>query len=202
VKRISTFTPTVTYQTASGTIEQSVYAATRRAVLTTAHQTALKMADSRMSDVGVEWVEISAHMGARPEHAEWQGQVIKRSELEAVTGYGTGEGLGGWNCAHSFFPYFPGVSEPTFSGEAHGENAAQYQLSQQQRSAERNIREYKARVNAYREAERAAQDPALKRAFKAEKDKSQAKVNKWKGERDKAVRGRNGRARPEREVAR
>ena len=61
-------------------------------------------------------MEVTAHAGARPEHAEWQGKIYSRSgkskkypSLVKVTGYGTGPGLGGWNCRHSMFPYFEGM---------------------------------------------------------------------------------------------
>ena len=61
-------------------------------------------------------VEVTAHSGARPEHAEWQGKIYSRSgkskkypDLVKVTGYGTGPGLGGWNCRHSMFPYYEGM---------------------------------------------------------------------------------------------
>lgn len=58
---------------------------------------------------------MTAHGGARPEHAEWQGKVYSRSgkskkypSLVDKTGYGTGPGLGGWNCRHSMFPFYEG----------------------------------------------------------------------------------------------
>lgn len=61
-------------------------------------------------------VEVTAHSGARPEHAEWQGKIYSRSgkskkypDLVEATGYGTGPGLGGWNCRHSMFPYYEGM---------------------------------------------------------------------------------------------
>lgn len=65
---------------------------------------------------GCDLVEVTAHAGARPEHAVWQGKIYSRSgksekypSLVESTGYGTGPGLGGWNCRHSMFPYFDGT---------------------------------------------------------------------------------------------
>lgn len=62
-------------------------------------------------------VEVTAHGGARPEHAEWQCKIYSRSgkskkypSLKEITGYGTGPGLGGWNCRHSMFPYYEGTT--------------------------------------------------------------------------------------------
>lgn len=72
---------------------------------------------------GCDLVEVTAHAGARPEHAEWQGKVYSRSgkskkypPLKESTGYGTGAGLGGWNCRHSMFPYYEGTSR-TYTDE-------------------------------------------------------------------------------------
>ena len=62
-------------------------------------------------------VETTAHSGARPSHARWQGRCSaapaspKSTRISAgATGYGTGPGLGGWNCRHSFHPYFDGMA--------------------------------------------------------------------------------------------
>lgn len=74
--------------------------------------------------MGCDLVEVTAHAGARPEHAEWQGKVYSRSgkskkypDLVEVTGYGTGPGLGGWNCRHSMFPFYENISTRTYNNE-------------------------------------------------------------------------------------
>ena len=76
-----------------------------------------------------------------------------------VTGYGTGEGLHGWNCRHSFFPFFEGLSSKNYS-EAdlqsyanktvtyRGKQMSFYEASQIQRSIERDIRQAKREENA------------------------------------------------------
>lgn len=67
------------------------------------------------------------------------------------TGYGTGEGLCGWNCRHSFFPFYPGVSRPHYTPEAlaalnakdveyNGKKYTRYEVSQMQRALERQVR--------------------------------------------------------------
>ncbi len=79
-----------------------------------------------------------------------------------VTGYGTGEGLGGWNCRHSFWPYIEGVSERTYSDDdldaMKGENRKftyqgkeydSYTATQKQRQIERTIRKLKRERMAY-----------------------------------------------------
>ena len=89
--------------------------AVRRAVVTGVNATALKLQETLMDEMGCDLVETSAHAGARPSHAVWQGKIFGRSgthpkypSLVEGTGYGTGEGLGGWNCRHSIMPFFEG----------------------------------------------------------------------------------------------
>ena len=45
--------------------------AVRRAVLTGTNQTCAKLQMARAEEIGCEYVEVSAHAGARPEHAAW-----------------------------------------------------------------------------------------------------------------------------------
>lgn len=144
--------------------------ASRRAVLTGVNQTAAKLQLARADEMGCEFVEVSAHAGARPEHAVWQGKVYHRgggveldgvwyADFEAATGYGTGPGLCGWNCRHNFYPFFPGVSEPNYSESElknfyardiafDGKKYTRYEISQMQRALERQVRKYKRRYLA------------------------------------------------------
>lgn len=135
--------------------------AVRRAVLTGVNQTALKIQDARADELGCDLVEVTAHYGARPTHAEWQGRVYSRSGKDKnyknfydATGYGTGDGLGGWNCRHSFFPFFKGLSRQNYSlQELHkmnrqtvsynGRELPLYDATQMQRANEREIRALK-----------------------------------------------------------
>lgn len=97
--------------------------AARRAVLTGVNQTGAKLQVARADEMGVEFFETTAHGGARPSHAEWQGRQFHRGgavdymgkhypDFEAATGYGTGAGLCGWNCRHTFFAIFPELGAP------------------------------------------------------------------------------------------
>lgn len=71
------------------------------------------------AEMDCDLVEVTAHMGARPSHALWQGKVYsisgkskKYPKLSTATGYGTGDGLKGWNCRHDFIRFsreFPNV---------------------------------------------------------------------------------------------
>lgn len=77
------------------------------------------------------------------------------------TGYGTGEGLCGWNCYHSFDPFFPGISERTYTDEQleemnkqentpkeyAGRQYTAYEARQEQRRQERNIRAKKQKLD-------------------------------------------------------
>jgi len=99
VKSIATKQTDVTYVTSDGVlVKQNIYSAVRRAVVTASNQTTLRMQEARLGEVGANYVEVTAHAGARPEHAAWQGQVYLFSDLGEATGYGSGDGLGGWNC--------------------------------------------------------------------------------------------------------
>lgn len=126
--------------------------AIRNAVRTAVNQTACKCQDLNFEAMDGNLVETSSHMGARPEHALWQGEIFWRKEdvkgyrnFEEATKYGSGEGLGGWNCKHSWYPYFPGISHKVFEKYDLKENEELYNLTQEQRYNERMIREWDRR---------------------------------------------------------
>ena len=148
--------------------------AVRRAVLTGTSQTCAKLQMTRAEEVGCEFFEVSAHAGARPEHALWQGKVyhiggaveldgVWYEDFETATGYGTGPGLCGWNCRYSFYPFFPGASRRLYDEAALEKLAAkiveyggnmytEYEISQMQRALERKVRAAKRRYLAERAA--------------------------------------------------
>ena len=160
--------PMVTYP--SGHTD-SIEVAARRAVLTGVNQTTGKLQIARMDEMGCEFVETTAHGGARPSHAEWQGRRFHRGgavdykgrhypDFEAATGYGTGAGLCGWNCRHTFFAVFPELGDPpqwtreqlqelnARNIEWNGKKYTAYEISQMQRARERNVRRWKKRYLA------------------------------------------------------
>ena len=145
--------------------------ACRRAVLTGVNQTGAKLQVARADEMGVEFFETTAHGGARPSHAEWQGRQFHRGgavdymgkhypDFEAATGYGTGAGLCGWNCRHTFFSIFPELGPaPAWTQvdlealtardiEYNGGRYTRYEISQMQRARERTVRKYKRRYLA------------------------------------------------------
>ncbi|MFR5862959.1 MAG: phage minor capsid protein [Flavonifractor plautii] len=147
----------------------SVEAAVRMNVVTGINQTALRLQDTLADEMDSDLVETTAHSGARPSHARWQGQVFSRSgkskkfpDFRRATGYGTGPGLGGWNCRHSFHPYFEGMASTYGAKELkkleaksityNGEKLTEYEASQRQRYIERQIRRWKREQQAMKAA--------------------------------------------------
>lgn len=192
VNKIAETTTKVTFMTAAGeTIQQGLFSAVSSIVQTGTHQAVLRIQESRMRELGAEYVEVTAHSGARPDHQVWQGKVFKYpDEFQAATGYGTGGGLGGKNCRHSFYPFFPDIMEPLEKRAIpdEKENARLYELEQRQRLCERNIRGYKQRA-AIQEAGGLTDDAA----------KSNALVRKWQKEATAVTKQSGGRRRYDRE---
>lgn len=152
----------------SGRVD-SIEVAVRRAVVTGANQTAAKTQEVLADQLDVDLVETTAHGGARPDHAKWQGKVFSRKgrvtingvtyeDFRKATGYGTGAGLCGWNCRHNFHPYVPGTSRAYSKQqlkdyeakniEYNGTKYTEYEASQIQRKIERDIRAAKRTVAA------------------------------------------------------
>lgn len=156
--------------------------AARRAVMSGVNALNQKYAEQSTDYLKTDLVETSAHIGARNtgvgpmNHESWQGLWLRWSEKPrtsegnypdfiATTGYGTGEGLGGWNCRHTFTPVVEGINEPTYSqtdldamkGENRkftfeGKEYDGYSATQQQRRIERTIRKLKREKAAYKAA--------------------------------------------------
>lgn len=156
--------------------------AARRAVMSGVNAMNQKYAEQSTDYLETDLVETSAHIGARNtgvgpmNHENWQGLWFRWSEKPrtsegnypdfiATTGYGTGEGLGGWNCRHTFTPVVEGVNEPTYSradldamkGENRkftfeGKEYDGYTSTQMQRKIERTIRKLKREKAAYKAA--------------------------------------------------
>ena len=143
----------ITYATAAGKIiRRTPEVAVRQMILTTSAESAGKLQMARADEWGAELMEVSSHWGARPEHAEWQGKIYrvhgrdsKYQNLAEATGYGTGEGLCGYNCRHVMYPFWPGISEQRYHPYDLRENERRYNESQQQRAIERELRKQKRR---------------------------------------------------------
>ena len=149
----------------------SLEVAVRRATLTGVNQTCGKLQLERAQEAGCEFVEVTAHVGARDtgsgpaNHAGWQGKVYHvggpvwyegeyYKGFEETTGYGTGPGLCGWNCRHNFFSFWPGISSRVYTDkqlqalcakdiEYKGKKYSRYEINQMQRARERQVRKWK-----------------------------------------------------------
>ncbi len=170
------------------TIETAVL----RAVRTGVGQASGNMAMQGMIERDWDLIRTSAHIGARygdggenpSNHFWWQGKLFSRTGktpgyllFEEATGYGTGEGLCGWNCRHSFGPGDPDHNPyADFDAE---ENKKVYDLSQQQRKAEARIRQQKLKVLGLREAVDAAEDAAVKATLQDEYNKAALKLQRY-----------------------
>ena len=144
--------------------------AVKRATLTGVNQMSRHLTDiyhDEMIDKNDQYVEVTAHTGARPDHYTWQGKVYKvvgssrgYPNLAEATGLGTVTGLMGANCKHSYFPFIPGVSERTYTDEQlenidpepfeyKGLKYTYYEATQKQRQLETRIRATKRELIAY-----------------------------------------------------
>jgi|GEM_PF-2023382 len=147
-------------------VRTTIDAATRRHVVSQSNQAKADLLNRRCDEWGCDLVMVSAHFGARPSHAEWQGKVYSRSgrdkrypSLDEGTGYhGTGphaalgDRLCGVNCLHSMTPYVPGYSQlPSTDFSEQEERVGMssdeyYAAKQRQRGMERKVRQLKRRV--------------------------------------------------------
>lgn len=163
-----------------------------RAVRTGVGQASGNMAMQGMIERDWDLIRTSAHIGARygdggenpSNHFWWQGKLFSRTGktpgyllFEEATGYGTGEGLCGWNCRHSFGPGDPNHNPyADFDVE---ENKKVYDLSQKQRTAEARIRAAKLKVLGLREAIDGATDEAVKATLQDEYNKAALKLQNY-----------------------
>ncbi len=137
---------------------RSIESAIRTNIVTSVNQTCGRLQEMRADELGWDLMEITAHGGARPEHAEWQGKIVSRSgQLGYLSlndiGYGEVTGFKGVNCRHDWRPYYKG-SSLTYSEKEleeinnatvkyNGKIMSKYDAEQLQRKMERQIRQDK-----------------------------------------------------------
>lgn len=162
----------VTYPTGH---KDTIEVATARAVRTGIAQAAGDISIKRMEEMDWDIILVSAHIGARTgdggqnpgNHLWWQGQFYSRTgrdkrfpDFYKSTGYGTGEGLCGWNCRHSVGSG-DGVNNP-YKDIQTADNVRMEKLEQRQRALERRVRKTKREVMGLQEAVEKCQDEAAK----------------------------------------
>ena len=161
--------------------------AVRRNVMTGIGQTTGEICLGYARDLEWDLMEITAHAGARPSHARWQGQIVSLSGRKGYLslddiGYGTGEGFKGYNCRHDWYPYSEGSARMYSAEEIAKLNAKNiefpdgsmhtlYEAEQYQRAYERRIRETKRILAAKNEFIINTDSEPLKRAMQSEFDK-------------------------------
>lgn len=142
---------------------RSLESAVRTNIVTSVNQNCGKLQELRADEMGWDLMEITAHSGARPEHARWQGKIVSRSGQRGYLslsdiGYGTATGFKGVNCRHDWYPYYKDSSR-TYTQEQlneweneeveyNGERISKYDATQIQRAFERKIRKDKKDLRA------------------------------------------------------
>ena len=154
--------------------KDTIETATARAVRTGVAQATGDISIKRMEEMDWDIILVSAHIGARTgdggqnpgNHLWWQGQFYSRTGSDrrfppfSQTGYGTGEGLCGWNCRHSFGSG-DGVNNP-YKDIQTADNYKVEQLEKRQRTLERRIRKTKREVMGMQEAVDKCKDESVK----------------------------------------
>lgn len=161
---------TVDYRSGTGS---QVNVAIKRHMRTQVNQAAGRMEIDRLDACGHRFVQTTAHFGARPEHAGWQGKAfcldgacdvdgVYYPDFYASTGYGTVTGLCGANCRHHFGIHFPSLSKlPELPETVNGMGAEEYyEATQRQRELERRVRKTKREISALERAGLGLESPA------------------------------------------
>lgn len=126
-------------------------------IRTTVNNTANAAQDACCDRYGLDLIQISSHMGARPKCAIDQGKLYSRSNHSGIahdgdgnpipfypwssTSYGQPDGILGINCHHHKYPFADGVNFQRYFPYDEEENAERYKEFQKQRAMERRVRE-------------------------------------------------------------
>lgn len=175
-------TTMITYTNNAKPVRRSLESAVRMNILTGVNQTASRQTMNNCEALDCDLVEVTAHIGARPEHEEWQGKVYSMSGKSekyppfSICGYGEAGGICGINCRHSFYPYFEGMEKhysqddlDEMSKETvdyNGKSYSRYEGEQQLRHIERTIRHYK-------------KEAAVKEAAGVDNTAARRKIGEW-----------------------
>jgi hypothetical protein len=118
--------------------------------------TARAAQNARCDEYGINLIELSSHLGARPKCAIDQGKIYSRDGTSGVTtdgagnkihftpfsqtSYGQPDGILGINCGHVQYPFAEGINFQRYFPYPKEENDRRYMQFQQQRAMERGIR--------------------------------------------------------------
>lgn len=120
--------------------------------MTSVSQVTQKISEQNAEEFGADGWEISAHVGARPSHAVYQGRQYPNSQYETIVL----PLINDYNCRHSAYPIIMGVSKPAYTEEQlaaidpppftyEGKQYTAYKAQQQMRKMERAMRKQKDR---------------------------------------------------------
>ncbi len=142
--------------------------AVRRNVLSGLHETANNINRDIEDYLGCDGYEVTAHIGARPTHAEAQG---KQYAVNSKDAYKYKVGLWSdvvdlwseYNCRHTYFGIILGISEPLYTDKElkdfrnatvtlNGKEVPYYEATQKQRQLENAIRKQKRTVETLEKA--------------------------------------------------
>lgn len=172
--------------------------AVRRNVLSGLHETANNINRDIEDYLGCDGYEVTAHIGARPTHAEAQG---KQYAVNSKDAYKYKVGLWSdvvdlwseYNCRHTYFGIILGISEPLYTDKElkdfrnatvtlNGKEVPYYEATQKQRQLENAIRKQKRTVETL---EKANQDVIVQKTQLAQLQKKYNEFCKETGlERD------------------
>lgn len=153
------------------TVSNMADVALRRHIVSQVSQVGGQMSLEAMQSYGHEFAITSAHFGARPSHAQWQGLPGCMSgektvdgttypDFYVLTGYkglrgpnvALGDRLKGVNCKHGLHPFFPGITQlpdrefKAAQAKYHMTSDEYYEATQRQRELERRIRKTKREI--------------------------------------------------------
>ena len=160
IKNISSQGAVIEYPSGA---KRSLESAVRINIVTAVNQNCGKLQELRANEMGWDLMELTAHSGARPEHASWQGKIVSRSGQKGYLslkdiGYGEATGFKGINCRHDWYPYYKD-STKTYTEKQlkewqeekvayNGKKISKYDATQKQRLLERKIRQNKKDLKA------------------------------------------------------
>lgn len=142
--------------------------AVRRNVMTGIQQTANNINRDIEEYLGCDGYEVTAHLGARPTHAEAQGKQYAISHRTKISKdyplWSEVESLWSeYNCRHTYFGIILGISEPKYTDKElknfkeatvtlNGKKVPYYEATQKQRQLENAIRKQKRTVQTLEKA--------------------------------------------------
>ena len=139
-----------TYSQSDGSVRRyDIAGVVRRDILTATHSLAVNANMALINELQPEYVKLSEHDRCRPQHFSWQGTIIKREDLVETTQLGQVDGLGGINCKHQVYAWYGKERGNELKKIDKDKNEKVYDLSQEQRYFERQIRKYKRKEAIY-----------------------------------------------------